>query len=32
VFDADLAGSTRTSKFAKAFPERFFNMGAAERG
>ena len=32
VFDADLAGSTRTSKFAKAFPERFFNMGAAEQG
>lgn len=32
VFDADLAGSTRTSKFAKAFPELFFNMGAAEQG
>ena len=32
VFDADLAGSTRTSRFAKAFPERFFNMGAAEQG
>ena len=32
VFDADLAGSTRTSKFAKAFPEHFFNMGAAEQG
>ncbi len=32
VFDADLAGSTRTGKFAKAFPERFFNMGAAEQG
>jgi len=32
VFDADLAGSTRTSKFAKAFPDRFFNMGAAEQG
>ena len=32
VFDADLAGSTRTSKFAKAFPERIFNMGAAEQG
>jgi transketolase len=32
VFDADLAGSTRTSKFARAFPERFFNMGAAEQG
>jgi transketolase len=32
VFDADLAGSTRTGKFAKAHPERFFNMGAAEQG
>jgi transketolase len=32
VFDADLAGSTRTNKFAKAFPGRFFNMGAAEQG
>jgi transketolase len=32
VFDADLSSSTRTSKFAKAFPERFFNMGAAEQG
>jgi len=32
VFDADLAGSTRTGRFAKAFPERFFNMGAAEQG
>lgn len=32
VFDADLAGSTRTGKFAKAFPDRFFNMGAAEQG
>ena len=32
VFDADLAGSTRTGKFAKAFPSRFFNMGAAEQG
>ena len=30
VFDADLSGSTKTSKFAKAFPERFFNMGIAE--
>jgi transketolase len=32
VFDADLSSSTRTGKFAKAFPERFFNMGAAEQG
>ncbi len=30
VFDADLSGSTKTAKFAKAFPERFFNMGIAE--
>ena len=30
VFDADLSGSTKTSKFAKAFPDRFFNMGIAE--
>ncbi|MBU1871679.1 MAG: transketolase family protein, partial [Candidatus Omnitrophica bacterium] len=25
VLDADLSGSTRTSFFAKEFPERFFN-------
>jgi transketolase len=31
VLDADLSASTRTSKFAKAFPERFFNMGIAEQ-
>ena len=31
VLDADLACSTRTAKFAKAFPERFFNMGIAEQ-
>ncbi len=31
VLDADLSGSTRTSKFAKEFPERFFNMGIAEQ-
>jgi len=31
VLDADLSGSTRTAKFAKAFPERFFNMGIAEQ-
>ncbi len=31
VFDADLSSSTRTSMFAKAFPERFFNFGVAEQ-
>jgi len=31
VLDADLSGSTKTSMFAKAFPERFFNMGVAEQ-
>lgn len=31
VLDADLSGSTNTSKFAKAFPNRFFNMGIAEQ-
>jgi len=30
VLDADLSGSTKTSSFAKKFPERFFNMGIAE--
>lgn len=30
VLDADLSGSTRTSFFAKAHPDRFFNMGIAE--
>ncbi|HEY6007828.1 MAG TPA: transketolase family protein, partial [Geobacteraceae bacterium] len=30
VLDADLSGSTKTSLFAKRFPERFFNMGIAE--
>ena len=30
VLDSDLSGSTKTDKFAKAFPERFFNMGIAE--
>ena len=30
VFDADLAGATKTSIFAKEFPERFFDMGIAE--
>lgn len=31
VLDADLTKSTKTSVFAKAFPERFFNMGVAEQ-
>jgi len=31
VLDADLSGSTKTSKFAKAFPERFFNLGVSEQ-
>lgn len=30
VLSADLAGSTKTDDFGKAFPERFFNMGIAE--
>lgn len=30
VLDADLSGSTKTSGFAKKFPERFFNAGIAE--
>ena len=30
VLDADLAGSTKTGVFAKAFPDRFFNCGIAE--
>jgi len=30
VLDADLSSSTRTSLFAKEFPERFFNVGIAE--
>ncbi|GAB4329216.1 MAG: transketolase family protein [Promethearchaeota archaeon] len=30
VLDADLSTSTRTSKFAGAFPNRFFNLGIAE--
>lgn len=30
VLDADLSSSTMTSKFAKEFPERFFNFGIAE--
>ena len=31
VLDADLSGSTKTAMFAKAFPDRFFNMGIAEQ-
>ncbi|MBX3011468.1 MAG: transketolase family protein [Caldilineaceae bacterium] len=30
VVDGDVANSTRTERFAKAFPERFFNVGIAE--
>ena len=30
VLDADLSGSTKTSVFAKKYPERFYNMGIAE--
>ncbi|MFX1588832.1 MAG: transketolase family protein, partial [Promethearchaeota archaeon] len=31
VLDADLSTSTRTFKFARAYPDRFFNMGVAEQ-
>jgi len=31
VLDADLSQSTKTSLFARHFPERFFNMGIAEQ-
>ena len=31
ALDADLSGSTKTGKFAKEFPDRFFNMGIAEQ-
>lgn len=31
VIDADLSGSTKTNIFAKAFPERFINVGVAEQ-
>lgn len=31
VLDADLSASTQTKFFAKAFPERFFNVGIAEQ-
>ena len=30
VLDADLSGSTMTKGFAKAYPDRFYNMGIAE--
>ena len=30
VFDADLAEATKTGKFKKAFPDRFFDCGIAE--
>lgn len=30
VLDADLSKSTKTGKFAKAFPDRFFNVGIQE--
>ncbi len=30
VLDADLSGSTKTSLFAREFPQRFFNAGIAE--
>ena len=31
VLDADLSGSTKTSIFAKEYPDRFFNVGIAEQ-
>ncbi len=31
ALDADLSGSTQTKHFAKAYPDRFFNMGVAEQ-
>lgn len=31
VLDADLSGATKTSIFAKKFPDRFFDMGIAEQ-
>ncbi len=31
VLDADLSGSTKTAKFSKLFPGRFFNMGISEQ-
>ena len=32
VLDADLATSTKAEKFARAFPDRFLEMGIAEQG
>lgn len=31
VLDADLSGSTKTARFAKEFPDRFFNVGISEQ-
>ena len=31
VLDADLSKSTKTNVFAKAYPQRFFNVGIAEQ-
>ncbi len=31
ALDADLSGSTQTTQFAKAYPERFFDVGIAEQ-
>lgn len=31
VLDADLSESTKTAKFAKQYPDRFFNVGVAEQ-
>ena len=31
VLDADLSGATKTSIFAKKFPDRFFDIGIAEQ-
>ena len=31
ALDADLSGSTKSSVFGKAFPDRFFNVGIAEQ-
>ena len=31
VLDADISSSTKTCYFAKAYPERFFNVGVAEQ-
>lgn len=31
VFDADLSGATKTSIFAKEFPNRFYDMGISEQ-